>query len=57
MGRSKLTAAEKEFIIHILQTTRLTGDTAALRQALALIDSIINKLTVEIMEPLDSTNQ
>ncbi len=57
MGRSSLTTAEKEFIIQILQTTQLTGDTAALRQALTLIDSIINKLTVEIDEPLESINQ
>ena len=56
MEQHDLTTAEKEFIIKLLQTTQLTGDTAALRQALALIDSIINKLTVGFDEPLDSTN-
>ena len=57
MGRPELTPAEKEFIIQIVQTTQLTGDMAALRQALTLIDSIINKLNVKIDEPLESTNQ
>lgn len=56
MEQPGLTTAEKEFIIHILQTTQLSGDAAALRQALTLIYSIINKLTVELDEPLDSKN-
>ena len=57
MGRSSLTTAEKEFIVRILQTTQLTGDRAALSQALTLIESIINKLTAEFDEPQDSVNQ
>ncbi len=57
MGELTLTPAEIEFIIQILQTTQLTGDAAALRKALSLIDRIINKLTVELDEPLDTTNR
>ena len=57
MEQHELTTAEKEFITQIVQTTQLTGDAAALRQALSLIDSIINKLKVELDEPLDMTNQ
>ena len=45
MEGSTLTTAEIKFIIEILQTTQLSGDAAALRQALALIDSIIHKLS------------
>ena len=45
MGESPLTAAEKEFIIQMLRQVKLSGDAAALRQALSLIDSIIHKLS------------
>ncbi len=42
-----LSSAEKKFIIEILQSTQLSGDAAALRQALSIIDSILHKLSVE----------
>lgn len=57
MGKSTLTTAEIELVIQILSTAQLSGDAASLRSALDLIDSIVNKLTVEIDEPLESTNQ
>ncbi len=47
---SLLSGAEKKFIIEILQTTQLSGDAAALRQALTLIDNIIRKLSPEEQE-------
>jgi hypothetical protein len=45
MGRFELTPSECELIIHTLSTAQLSGDAAALRQALTLIDSIIHKLS------------
>ena len=45
MVKPALTAAENEFIIQMLRQAQLSGDAAALRQALTLIDSIIHKLS------------
>ena len=42
---SLLSGAEKKFIIEILQSTQLSGNAAALSEALTLIDNIIHKLS------------
>ena len=44
MGGPTLTPQEREFIIQALNSMRLSGDPAALRQALDLIDTITAKL-------------
>ena len=52
MGEPSLTVDEKEFIIQMLLQAQLSGEAAALRQALSLIDSIIHKLSPDESEEL-----
>jgi hypothetical protein len=47
---SPLTPEECKFIVEVLHSVKLQGNTAALRQALELIDGITGKLEEELEE-------
>lgn len=49
----QLTEQERTFIVQALNQLNLTGQPADLRQALALIESILAKLETVDMQPVD----
>ncbi|HET6444151.1 MAG TPA: hypothetical protein VFI27_06170 [candidate division Zixibacteria bacterium] len=50
---TNLTAEERRLVVQLLNGVHLRGDPASLRKALALIDSITGKLSIE---PAESGN-